>query len=72
MWTFLDAIEDKELGKRLQLFLLDYFKGKKLVTATRKSCQWMKQKNRFVCLSKLTWLEFVDAVGRFQKRELTA
>ena len=64
IWEFINAIEDKNLSKQLQSFLLTRFAGK-LVTKSHASAQWKARRNGFIVMTRLSWPLFAQGVGEF-------
>lgn len=62
MWDFMDKIEDKELSRQLQAFLLNRF-NERLVRKSRAGARL----NRFITFGDLTWPLFAQGVGEFLK-----
>ncbi|OIW35373.1 hypothetical protein CONLIGDRAFT_665979 [Coniochaeta ligniaria NRRL 30616] len=68
IWAFIDSIEDKELSKRFQMFILNRF-DHRLVSKSHASMQKREKSNRFITVSKLKWPLFAQGVGEFLKRD---
>jgi uncharacterized protein YoxC len=68
IWAFIDTIEDKELSKRFQMFLLNRFEHR-LVSKSHRSARQTVASNRFIAVSRLKWPSFAQAVGEFVKSD---
>lgn len=64
IWNFLDTFPDKRLSRNLQKFLLRRF-DRKLVNKSHATIKQREERNRWICLPKLTWDLFVEGVGEF-------